>query len=224
MSQQVLDDQFCQKSEFLNFLHFLSIKIRQIEVRSGLLSLNVNNLSQIFSLFLKFWNFVLNSCPKLVGTPGTMGLNRFDKQQKYSNFFFLKYRLGIIVLLLMMIAFGLFRKEHSFFCFQLVFHQVCDARIFAQLLRFQDWWPLGKSWSKNLHELPKRQYCHCRTFDLFLPLDPISFCAIYRRHRVPFQLLSRQVCNKLDKMSILWMNEEKYVSHTVRNLHFLSKN
>ena len=43
-------------------------KIRQIEVRSAPLSYNVNKLSRVFSLFVTFSDFLLNSCLKLVGT------------------------------------------------------------------------------------------------------------------------------------------------------------
>ena len=46
-------------------------KIRQIDVRSALLSQTVNKLSRVFSLLVRFSkDFLLNSCLKLVGTPG----------------------------------------------------------------------------------------------------------------------------------------------------------
>ena len=51
-------------------LKFFVENIRQIEVRSALLSYNVNKLSRVFSLFVIFSNFLLNSCLKLVGTLG----------------------------------------------------------------------------------------------------------------------------------------------------------
>ena len=44
-------------------------KIRQIAVRSALL--NVNKLWRVFPLFVEFWD-LLNSCLKLVGTPGML--------------------------------------------------------------------------------------------------------------------------------------------------------
>ena len=46
-------------------------KIRQIKVRSALFSSTVNKLSRVFSLIVTFSDFLLNSCLKLVGTPGT---------------------------------------------------------------------------------------------------------------------------------------------------------
>ena len=54
----------------IEILKFFAKKIRQIEVRSALLSYNVNKLSRVFFAFLEFWDFLLNSCLKLFGTPG----------------------------------------------------------------------------------------------------------------------------------------------------------
>ena len=51
-----------------NFEILLSKKNRQIEVRSALLSYK---LSRVFSHFLSLSDFLLNSCLKLVGTPGS---------------------------------------------------------------------------------------------------------------------------------------------------------
>ena len=53
-----------------NWILLVKKKIRQIEGRSARLSQNVNKLSQVFSPFLNFEIFKLDSCPKLIGTPG----------------------------------------------------------------------------------------------------------------------------------------------------------
>ena len=49
----------------IRILEFFVKIVRQIEVRSALLSWNVNKLSRVFSLFVTFSDFLLNSCPKL---------------------------------------------------------------------------------------------------------------------------------------------------------------
>ena len=63
----------CENLKFArkqNFEFFFCQKIRQIEVRSALLSQTVNKLSRVFLPFLNFDIYMLNSCLKPVGTPG----------------------------------------------------------------------------------------------------------------------------------------------------------
>ena len=62
-------------------------KIRQIEVRSAPLSYNVNKLSRVFSLFVTFSDFLLNSCLKLVGTPVFQGRNYSRKMARAGSDF-----------------------------------------------------------------------------------------------------------------------------------------
>ena len=57
-------------------------KIRQIE----LLSNNVNKLSRIFLPFVVFWDFLLNSCPRLVGTPSNFQRHDRNFTQIYTDF------------------------------------------------------------------------------------------------------------------------------------------
>ena len=72
VSQQVLDEKFFMKISNMRKIWIFVKNIRQIEVRSALLSKNVNKLTRVFSLFVTFSDFLLNSCLKIVRIPCTI--------------------------------------------------------------------------------------------------------------------------------------------------------